>query len=268
MFGLTLRQVRMTIAGAVVGTSLLVHTGLSANAAQVTHSNLAALSASADGQLTRPFPSDDPIVIRDAFAEQSIDTRSPTLGDRFAHVLHLPSRKPLRDVGAAKAFLDRDLAFIVPVNHGIVYRAKARRLMMDIDLSGDGTSGMILLKKTVTGPSGRALVVAAEAKSKGYIQHIDFVELDPGEARKTMVHGRVMLSQAAFSKANEDFAIVLICRMVPPYLTDQREHTDPSDEEPTDITTRTSTLHAKIRDIWLVSPRAGVVLATKLHLSK
>jgi hypothetical protein len=50
------------------------------------------------------------------------------------------------------------------------------------------------------------------------------------------------LSQAAFDEANGDFAIVLMCSMVPPYLIDRREHRDRSDDEPTDITTRTSPL--------------------------
>jgi hypothetical protein len=31
---------------------------------------------------------------------------------------------------------------------------------------------VILLKKTITGPRGRGLMVAPEAKAKGYIQHM------------------------------------------------------------------------------------------------
>ncbi len=82
---------------------------------------------------------------------------------------------------------------------------------MDIDLSDDDDPQAILLRKAVKGPSGRGLVVAPEAKAKGYIQHVDLIELKPAEGSKTKVRGRVTLSPAAFAEANGDFAIVLIC---------------------------------------------------------
>ena len=89
-----------------------------------------------------------------------------------------------------------------------------------------------------------------------------------GESKKSTVHGRVTLSRAAYAEANGDFAIVLVGRLVPPYLDDQIDHSDPTDDEPTDITTRTSVLHVAIRAIWLVSPERGDVLSKSLHLSK
>src|SRR4029077_20960917 len=101
-----------------------------------------------------------------------------------------------------KASLDRDLAFVVPAPYGIRYQSKTHLLTVNVDLSDDENPGAILLKKTITGPRGRGLVVAPEAKAKGYIQHIDLIELKSGERNKTTVHGRVTLSQAAFSEAN------------------------------------------------------------------
>lgn len=58
---------------------------------------------------------------------------------------------------------------------------------------------------------------------------------------------------------------MLICSLAPPYLTDLRDHSDPSNDESTDITTRTSTLYTNIHAIWLVSPQRGIVLSKKLR---
>jgi hypothetical protein len=258
------RLIRSNAACALVCMSLLAHAGTSGDAVTVTK---AEISATSDVLSTRPFVGDDPVAIRDALTEQSINAKSPSLSDRTRNLIHVPVRKAPRELDLTKAYLDRDLAFVVPAPHGILYRSKTHLLTVNVDLSGD-TRGVILLKKTITGPRGRGLVVATEAKSKGYIQHIDLIELKSGKRSKTRVHGRMTLSQAAFSEANGDFAIVLMCSMAPPYLTDRRDHSDPSDDEPTDITTRTSTLYANIHAIWLVSPQRGIVLSKKLHLSK
>ena len=82
------------------------------------------------------------------------------------------------------------------------------------------------------------------------------------------MRGKLNLSPAAFAAANGDFAIALVCDLELPFLSDHLEHSDPTSEEPTDITTRTSTLHADVRAIWLVSPQKGIVLSKNLHLSK
>lgn len=260
--------VRSNAACALVCMSLLAHAGTSPDSATVTHSTKPEISASADFLSTRPFVGDDPVAIRDALAEQSFNANSPSLSDRIRNLIHVPVSKAASDRDSTKVSLDRDLAFVVPAPYGIRYRPKTHVLTVDVDLSDDDNPGVILLKKTITGPRGRKLVVAPEAKAKGYIQHIDLIELKSGERNKTTVHGRVTLSQAAFSEANGDFAIVLMCSMAPPYLTDRREHSDPTNEEPTDITTRTSTLHTNIHAIWLVSPQRGIVLSKKLHLAK
>ncbi|MGF6880311.1 hypothetical protein [Paraburkholderia sp. MM5477-R1] len=260
--------VRSNAACALICMSLLAHAGTSADSATVTHATEPEISASADVLSTRPFVGDDPVAIRDALADQSFSANSPSLSDRIRNLIHVPVLKAPSDLDLPKASLDRDLAFVVPAPYGIRYQSKTHLLTVDVDLSEDDNPGVILLKKTITGPRGRGLVVAPEAKAKGYIQHIDLIELKSGERSKTRVHGRVTLSQSAFYEANGDFAIVLRCSMAPPYLTDRREHSDPSNDEPTDITTRTSTLYTNIHAIWLVSPQRGIVLSKKLHLSK
>jgi len=259
---------RSNAACALVCMSLLAHAGTSADSATVSHATEPEISASADILSTRPFVGDDPITIRDALAGQSFNANSPSLSDRIRNVIHIPAHKAPSELDSAKASLERELAFVVPVPYGIRYQSKTHLLTVDLDLSDDDKPGAILLKKTITGKRGRGLVVAPEAKAKGYIQNFDLIELKSGERNKTRVHGRVTLPPAAFHEANGDFAIVLMCSLTPPYQTDRREHSDPSNDEPTDITTRTSTLYANLHSIWLVSPQRGIVLSKKLHLSK
>lgn len=260
--------VRWNVACALVCLSMLAHAATSADSATVSHATEPDISASEAVLSTRPFVGDDPVAIRDGLADQSFNANSPSLSDRIRKLIHVPVHKAASELDSPKASLERDLAFVVPVPYGIRYQSKTHLLTVDVDLSDDHDPGVILLKKTITGQRGRGLVVAPEAKAKGYIQRIDLIELKSGERSKARVHGRVPVSQAAFDEANGDFAIVLMCNMAPPYLTDRREHSDPSNDEPTDITTRTSTLYANIHAIWLVSPQRGIVLSKKLHLSK
>ncbi|MCC8402659.1 hypothetical protein LJ655_12280 [Paraburkholderia sp. MMS20-SJTN17] len=268
MADLKTMRVRSTAACVLICMSLLTHAETSAHSATVPHATEPEISASEDVLSTRPFVGDDPVAIRDALADQSFKANSPSLSDRIRKLIHVPASRAPSELDSPKASLERDLAFVVPVPYGIRYQSKTHLLTVDVDLSDGLDPGVILLKKTVTGQRGRGLVVAPEAKAKGYIQHIDLIELKSGKRNKAMVHGRVPVSQAAFSEANGDFAIVLMCSMEPPYLTDRREHSDPSNDEPTDITTRTSTLYANIHAIWLVSPQRDIVLSKKLHLSK
>ncbi|MBL3945383.1 hypothetical protein FH719_24365, partial [Bacteroides thetaiotaomicron] len=76
------------------------------------------------------------------------------------------------------------------------------------------------------------------------------------------------ISHAVYAQANGDFALVFSGRLVRPYLTEQTEHVEPSIDEPTDMTTKVSTLHMDLDNISLVSPSSGVVLSKKLRLSK
>lgn len=210
---------------------------------------------------------DNPVAIRNTLAKQPAQTGSPTLRERVGKLLTLPGHTPPRDPNLANIGLDRELVFMVPVPYGVLYESKTHELTVDADLSGDDMPGTILLRKTVKGPSGRDLVIAPEAKAKGYIQHIDLIELKTNGHGKTLIHGRYAVPQAVFAKAHGDFAVELRCMLVAPYLKDQHEHSDPTDENPTDVTTRTSTLYADVHAIWLVSAQTGTVLTKKLRLS-
>jgi hypothetical protein len=213
----------------------------------------------------RPVVGDDPIAIRDTLAKHSIHGNAPSLRDRIRALL--PLRKSSHNLDLTKASLDHALVFVVPVGYGVLYRSNTHVLTVDADLASEDTPGAILLKKTVTGPDGRGLTVAAEARAKGYVQQIDLIGLKLDETSKTKIRGHLTISPAMFAKVDGDFAIALICNLTPPYLNDQRTHTDPTDEEPTDITTRTSTLYTEIQAVWLISPQTGTVLAKNLHLS-
>ncbi|CAG4894631.1 hypothetical protein [Paraburkholderia gardini] len=260
--------VRSTAACVLVCASSLTHAENAPEPAAISHVPPAELSASAGAPSTQRFVGDDPVAIRDALAKLRIKAESPSLGDRVRSLVHVPAGRTPDDIDLAKAGLDRELTFVIPASYGILYRSSTHRLTVDVDLSGDDVPGLIQLQKTITGRRGRHLVVAAEAKAMGYVQHIDLIELKVGEKRETSVKGHVTLSPALFAKMAGDFAIVLKCDIMPPYLTEESEHSDPTNEEPTDITTRTSTLHATIHAIWLVSPQHDIVLSKKLHLSK
>ena len=219
----------------------------------------------------RPIVGDDPVAIRDALQKVHASTLAPSLRDRVRGAVagaagrHGPTNPDLAAVG-----LDRDVTFVVPVRYGLRYRSRRQLLTLDVDLfdaERDGRAG-ILLSKVTKGPRGRGLVVAPEAKAKGYVQHVDIIELETGQGKKTTVRSRMRLSPAEYAQTHGDFALVFSGRLVRPYLSEQTEHADPSIEEPTDISTRISTLHMDLRDIWLVSPSSGVVVSKKLRLSK
>ncbi|KVU51656.1 hypothetical protein [Burkholderia cepacia] len=223
-----------------------------------------------DTSPARPIAGDDPVAIRDALKKLHITTLSPSLRDRVRGLVSsaVDRRGPNPDL--ASVDLDRDVTFVVPVRYGLRYSSRRHLLTLDVDLfdaeRNDRTG--ILLRKVTTGPRGRGLVIAPEAKAKGYIQHVDIIELDSGQGKKTAIRSRMRLSPAEHARASGEFALVFSGRLVRPYLTEQTEHVDPSIDEPTDITTRISTLHMDIHDISLVSESSGIVVSKKLHLSK
>jgi hypothetical protein len=219
--------------------------------------------------VTPNFTGDDPAAVRDALARKLTPGKARSFAHRVEDLVGAALPKTLHDPALTDAKLSRDLAFVVPAPFGIRYRSKTHVMTVDVDLSDSDHTDTIVLKKTITGPRGRNLVVAAEAKAKGYIQTVDVIELDTvGKHNKTTAHGRFTLSEAAFTQGDGDLALVLICRLVPPYLTETMDHSDPTNEEPTDITTRTATLHANVGDIWLINREKGIVLAKGLHLVK
>ncbi|MCX4155027.1 MULTISPECIES: hypothetical protein [Paraburkholderia] len=268
MFHLKSKRVLSNAARAFVCVLMLAEVGTQANSAAVTRAADIEASGFEDSSSGRHFVSDDPVAIRDRMVIQHMSADSPSLGDHVLSLIRIPTGRQRHNTDLTVAHLDRDLTFVVPVQYGMRYQAEKHLLTVNVDLSVDDNHTGILLKKTISGPSGRRLVVAPEARAKGFIQHIDMVELESGESNKTTVRGRVTLSRAAYAEANGDYAIVLMGRLAPPYLSDRIDHSDPTDDEPTDITTRTSRLYVDIRAIWLVSPQRGVVLSKSLHLSK
>jgi hypothetical protein len=239
------------------------------NATAASPTDGAQQSASSTSPLITPnFSGDDPSTVRDALAKIPPDSTPHSLTNRVKDLVEEAIPKTFRNPVLTKADLGREFAFVVPVSQGIRYRSKAHVMTVDVGVSDSDYPDTIILKKTVKGPRGRNLVVAAEAKAKGFIQNIDLIELDAvGKRNKTTVHGRFALSPEAFAEGEGDFSIVFVCRLVEPYLTDVRDHSDPTNDEPTDITTRTSTLHAKVDDIWLINKDKGIVLAKGLRLT-
>ncbi|MFM0198679.1 hypothetical protein PQR53_02220 [Paraburkholderia fungorum] len=248
--------------------AMLAQVGTPANAVTVNQAADVETSASTQFSAGRPFVGDDPVAIRDTLANQHIHVAAPSLRDRVQNLIPIPTHKQHPNSDLAAVNLDRDLFFLVRAPYGIRYRTETHQLTVNADLSGGENQRGILLKETTTGPSGRGLVIAPEAKSKGFIQHIDLIELESGESTKATVRGRATLSRTAYDEANGDFAIVLVGRLAPPYLIDQSNHSDPTDDEPTDITRRISGLYVNVHAIWLVSPQRGIVLSKTLRLSK
>ncbi|RXV69972.1 hypothetical protein D1006_27735 [Burkholderia stabilis] len=227
-------------------------------------------AAKHDTSPARPIVGDDPVAIRDALKRLHIRTAPPSLSDRVRGLVPGATERHDSNPDLAVVGLDRDVTFVVPVRYGLRYRSQQRLLTLDVDLfdaERDDRTG-ILLRKVTTGPRGRGLVIAPEAKAKGYIQQVDIIELESGKGKMTSVRSRMRLSPAVYAQAHGDFALVFSGRLVRPYLSEQIEHVDPSIEEPTDITTRISSLHMNLHAIWLVSPSSGVVLSKKLSLSK
>nr|WP_230943481.1 hypothetical protein [Burkholderia cepacia] len=239
-----------------------------AEAADGTTRSASALSH--DTSPARPIAGDDPVAIRDALKKLHVASPSPSLRDRVRGLVSSAVDRHGPNPDLASVDLDRDVTFVVPVRYGLRYSTRRHLLTLDVDLfdAERNDRAGILLRKVTTGPRGRGLVIAPEAKAKGYIQHVDIIELDSGQGKKTAIRSRMRLSPAEHDRANGDFALVFSGRLVRPYLTEQTEHVDPSIDEPTDITTRVSTLHMDLHGIWLVSQSSGVVVSKKLHLSK
>lgn len=213
---------------------------------------------------------DDAVAVRNALAGQptsSADT-STSLRERIRNFAHDHFGKNEASATlAADADRERTFAFAIPATHGLLYRSNTHVLTVNASLTGEEHPDAIQLHKTITGPRGNQLVIAPDAKAKGYVQTIDLIELTTG-TRQTSARGHLKLSPEAFAKADGNFAIVLVCNLEPPYLTDRHEHNDPTDEEPTDITMRTSTLHANVEAVWLINQQDGTILAKGLRLAK
>ncbi|WP_159832795.1 hypothetical protein [Burkholderia sp. 8Y] len=148
------------------------------------------------------------------------------------------------------------------------FESKKKVLSVDVSLAAPDQPDAVLLKREVHGQSGRKLVIAPEAKAKGFVQTIDTIQLETDAHANTSVRGRAVVPSFDVSRGSSDFAIVLVCSLEPPYLSDRIEHSDPTDEEPTDITRRTSTLHGHIDAVWLVDRNDGTIVTRRLRLVK
>ncbi|WP_322024408.1 hypothetical protein [Burkholderia sp. BCC1977] len=270
MFYRKSRLGRSSFVCAVALTMMLAPVAARAEAEAGVGTTRIAPVASHDTSPARPIVGDDPVVIRDALKKLHVSAAPPSLSDRVRGLVSDATDRHGPNPDLAALDLDRVVTFVVPVRYGLRYRSQRHLLTLDVDLfdaEHEDRTG-ILLRKVTTGPRGRGLVIAPEAKAKGYIQQIDIIELESGQGKKTTVRGRMRISPAVYAQAHGDFALVFSGRLVRPYLTEQIEHVDPSIDEPTDITTRISRLHMDLDSISLVSPSSGVVLSKKLRLSK
>ncbi|BAN27355.1 putative uncharacterized protein (plasmid) [Caballeronia insecticola] len=229
----------------------------------------AILSATA---LPPGFSGDDPEHVRDALAGHPAPGQPSSITSRVRAFLSRPFRKSENGAsaasGASASQADRVFVFVIPVSYGVRYQSKKKVLTVNVALSAPETPDAILLKQTVKGQSGRKLVVAPEAKEKGFVQTFDVIQLSAAGSAKTTVNGRVVLPNFDHKRGDDDFAIVLICTLVPPYLMDDVEHSAPTDEEPTDITRRTSTLNGRVDAAWLIDRTDGSIVTKRLHLVK
>jgi hypothetical protein len=220
------------------------------------------------------FTGDDPEHVRDALAGHPAPGQSASITSRVRAFLSRPFQKTQQGASAAagasqpRAQSDRTFTFVIPVSYGVRYLSKKKVLSVNVSLAAPENPDAILLKQTVKGESGRKLVVAPEAKAKGFVQTFDVIQLKPENRIRTTVTGRIVLPGFDHDHGNDDFAIVLICSLVPPYLTDDVEHSAPTDEEPTDITRRTSTLNGSVDAAWLIDRKEGTIITKRLHLVK
>ncbi|WP_241022405.1 hypothetical protein [Burkholderia sp. Se-20373] len=261
---------RRNVACAIAVAIMLAPAATRAAADTVNETASVAPAVSANTSLTRPIVGDDPVAIREALEKLHVKSASPSLSERVRGLIPGVADKHGKDANLAAVNLDREVTFLVPVSYGLRYQSQKHLLKVNVDLvdaDGEGRTG-ILLRKAITGPRGRGLVIAPEAKAKGYIQQIDIIELDPGKDGKSTVRGSVKLSPAAYAQAQGGFVLALSGRLVRPYLTEHVEHAEPNNDEPTDITTRTSRLYLDVESISLMSRASGAVLLKKLSFSK
>ncbi|SAL42373.1 hypothetical protein AWB71_02205 [Caballeronia peredens] len=224
------------------------------------------------------FSGDDPEHVRDALAGHPAPGQPSSITSRVRAFLSRPFRKWEQGASAASAAsgsqaqrnaqAERTFVFVIPVSYGVRFQSKKKVLTVNVSLSAPETPDAILLKQTVKGQSGRKLVVAPEAKAKGFVQTFDVIQLKSAGSAKTTINGRAVLPNFDHKHGNGDFAIVLICTLAPPYLMDDVEQSAPTDEEPTDITRRTSTLNGSVDAAWLIDRTDGSIVTKRLHLVK
>jgi hypothetical protein len=249
-----------------------------ASAANAASDPIASLLSA--GSIPPNFTGDNPVHVRDALTGHvSATGSSPSITNRVRTFLTHPLQSIRNDErqaasatraasqSAAGSQANRTFVFVVPAAYGVRFEAKSKVLSVDVSLASPETPDAILLRQTVKGQSGRKLVIAPEAKAKGFVQTFDTIQFRTEGNTKTMVRGRTLAPDLAHAR-NGDFAIVLICTLEPPYMTEQVDHSDPTDEEPTDITHRTSTLQGIVNAVWLIDRKDGTIVTKRLRLVK
>ncbi|WP_250493985.1 hypothetical protein [Caballeronia sp. GAWG1-1] len=265
-------------AGMLLSVFIILHApcAWSASADAGVASGAGILSADA---LPADFTGDDPQHVRDALSGKPSPSQPPSITSRLRGFLDRPLqrlRKSTQSASAtqtaaqaqANAQADPTFAFVIPASYGVRYQTKKKLLSVNVSLAAPTQPDAILLKETVKGQSGRKLVVAPEAKAKGFVQTFDVIQLGVEGRARTNVRGGAILADFDKTHGDGDFAILLICTLEPPYLIDRVEHNDPTDEEPTDITRRTSTLHGRVDAVWLIDRKTGTIVTKRLNLVK
>jgi hypothetical protein len=241
--------------------------GRAASAADIASGAKAQGIMSADA-LAPNFTGDDPEHVRDALAGHSAPGQPASITGRVRAFLSRPFTKAQHAASQPGAQTDRTFTFVIPVSYGVRDLSKKKVLTVNVSLAASHDPDAILLKETVKGQSGRKLVVAPEAKEKGFVQTFDSIELKQEGSARTTVRGSIVLPNFDRAHGSDDFAIVLICTLAPPYLTDDIEHNAPTDEEPTDITRRTSILMGHVDAAWLIDRKEGTIITKRLRLVK
>jgi hypothetical protein len=220
------------------------------------------------------FDGDDPEAVRDALSGHvpaaggapSITSRVRGLIAHPLRTLHRGQQTPASS-SAAPSETNHTFLFVLPASYGVRYEAKRKLLTVNVSLASPEDPNAILLRQTVKGQSGRKLVIAPEAKAKGYVQTFDTIQFQTDDTTRTNVQGRAFVPNLERS-ANGDFALVLVCTLEPPYMSEHAEHSDPTDEEPTDITRRVSTLRGIVDGVWLIDRKDGRIVTKQLRLVK
>ncbi|MDR5856017.1 hypothetical protein P9239_20295 [Caballeronia sp. LZ062] len=282
------RNTLASTVGAVLCLSVAFHAQQAHSAAQVSAASASPAANVASGDILSAeslpphFAGDDPEHVRDALAAavasgQQAATANPSISSRVRRFLSRPfvaaghtaqSASGSRSTSSDASRPDRTFVFVIPAAYGVRFESKKKLLSVNVSLAAPDEPGAILLKRKVHGQSGRKLVIAPEAKAKGFVQTIDTIELETESRAKTSVRGRAVLPTFDASHGSSNLAIVLVCSLEPPYLSDRIEHSDPTDEEPTDITRRRSTLHGHIDALWLVDTNDGTIVTRRLRLVK
>jgi hypothetical protein len=282
------RKAAAQAAGALLSLAFCIHSSAAHSAAGAAVPPASAASdpiaavLSAD-KLPPNFAGDDPVHVRDALSGHVTSTNPPpSITNRVRTFLTHPVqsiRKGERDIVSATkaasaggatntgAHSNRTFVFVLPAPYGVRFEAKRKLLSVDVSLASPEAPDAVLLRQTVKGQSGRKLVIAPEAKAKGFYQTFDTIQLRSEGSTKTNVRGRALAPDLENAR-NGDFAIVLICTLEPPYMTEHVDHSDPTDEEPTDITHKTSTLLGIVNAVWLIDRTDGTIVTKRLRLVK